>query len=42
MPKILIVDEEPIASFIRECLERIGYKIAVALTGKDALMMYQK
>ena len=43
MAKILIIDDEASAcEFIKASLEKRGYEIAVALTGKDGLTAYPR
>lgn len=41
MAKILVIDdEEAVCEFIKAYLEKRGYQVAVALTGKEALSAY--
>lgn len=39
-PLVLIVDDSPThVAFARQCLERAGYRVSVAATGKQALQL---
>jgi CheY-like chemotaxis protein len=43
MPKILVIDDEAqMCEFIKAYLEKRGFEVAVALSGKEALNAYPK